>query len=67
MPEPAKKFSIWSIPREAWTSRPDLEALEVTEDAIARFNRDLAEDIVEERVRPFKTPVTQDTLSKSVK
>jgi len=67
MPEVAKKFSIWSIPKESWSSRAELEELKLTEEAVEQFKREFSQDAVEERVRPFRTPVTQETLSKLVR
>ena len=66
MHEVATKFSIWTIPKESWTERSDLEALKVTQEAVERLKRDFSEETLEERVRPFRTPVTQESLSKSV-
>jgi hypothetical protein len=61
------KYTLWTIPKSEW-SEP-LKGINLSEkdrDELIKFARDLNDERLKDRLRPFDTPVTQDTLSKSV-
>ena len=66
--ETKEQFSMWSIPKSSWTTRADVDAVAITEDMVERYREARLQDDMEEqeRVRPFRTPVTADALSRSV-
>jgi hypothetical protein len=66
MPEPANRYSLWTIPREAWSNRRDLDAVTVTPETVERLKRSPRDQALEERIRAFQTPLTPDTLRRPV-
>ena len=61
------KYTLWTIPKSEW-SHP-LQGVEPSKDdreKLISFARDLDDNRLNDRLRPFDTPVTQDTLNKSV-
>ncbi|MBI4005734.1 MAG: hypothetical protein HY356_03600 [Gammaproteobacteria bacterium] len=61
------EYTLWTIPKSAW-SQP-LKGVELSkkdQDELVSFAKQLKDERLKDRLRPFDTPVTQDTLSKSV-
>ena len=60
------KYTLWTIPREYWSDplvnitlrKEDLEKL-------IEFTSQFDDDALNDRLSPYKTPVTKTTLSKS--
>lgn len=62
------KYTLWTIPKSAWSHLPlhDKEISDAEKEKIIRFAKELNDEKLNDRLRPFDTPVTQDTLNKSV-
>lgn len=61
------EYTLWTTSKSEW-SQP-LEGVELSEkdkDELIEFARDLKDERLKDLLSPFDTPVTQDTLSKSV-
>ncbi len=62
------KYTLWTIPKSEWSRLP-LRYEEISEtdkeDAIA-FVKNLDDNRLNDRLRPFDSPVTQHTLNRSV-
>lgn len=67
MAEKQTKYTLWTIPRSEW-SRPlrDLETTEEHRRVLISFAKQLDDERLNDRLRPFDTPVTQNTLNQSV-
>ena len=67
MPKARGKYTLWNIPKSEW-SEPlkDVELSAEEKKELASFAQGLDQDRLSDRLKPFDTPVTQDTLSKSV-
>ena len=62
------KYTLWTIPKSAWSHLP-LEGIEPgpeDRNGMVLFAKQLDDKRLNDRLRPFNTPVTQDTLNKSV-
>ena len=67
MAKKSKKYTLWTIPKSEW-SQP-MEGVELNKedrDELVSFARQLDDKKLSDRLRPFDTPVTQETLNKSV-
>ena len=62
------KYTLWTIPKSEWSHLPlqDIEISEADKNEIISFAKELDDERLNDRLRPFDTPVTQDTLNKSV-
>ncbi len=62
------KYTLWTIPKSEWSHFPlhDREISEAEKQQIISFAKELNDDRLNDRLRPFDTPVTQDTLNKPV-
>ena len=61
------KYTLWTIPKSEWSHLPlqDIEISEVDKNEMISFAKKLDDERLNDRLRPFDTPVTQDTLNKS--
>ena len=62
------KYTLWTIPKSEWSHLPlqDIEISEAEKNEMISFAKELDDERLKDRLRPFDTPVTQDTLNKSV-
>ena len=62
------KYTLWTIPKSEWSRLPlrDKAISDAERQRIIEFAKDLKDERLSDRLRPFDMPVTQDTLSKSV-
>ena len=62
------KYTLWTIPKSEWSqlSLHDKEISAADKQKMIEFARELKDERLNERLRPFNTPVTQDTLNKPV-
>ena len=62
------KYTLWTIPKSEWSNLPlhNKEISEAEKQRIIKFAKELKDERLNDRLRPFDTPVTQDTLNKSV-
>ena len=62
------KYTLWTIPRSEWSQLPlrDIDISQADKDEMIAFAKTLDDSRLEERLRPFNTPVTQETLNKFV-
>ena len=62
------KYTLWTIPKSEWSHLPlqDIEISEADKKEMISFAKELDDERLNDRLRPFDTPVTQDTLNKSV-
>ena len=62
------KYTLWTIPKSKWSHLPldDKEISEAEKKKMIKFAENLKDERLNNRLRPFDTPVTQDTLNKSV-
>ena len=62
------KYTLWTIPKSEWSHLPlhDKEISDAEKEKMIRFAKELNDERLNDRLRPFDTPVTQDTLNKSV-
>lgn len=61
------KYTLWTIPKASWSSL--LHGIEVSEDNqndLVSFALELDDERLSDRLQPFDTPVTQNTLNTSV-
>lgn len=59
------KFSLWNIPRDKWSGSVDISDLNADEKTASAIRDDLRESGLEDRVRPYRTPLTSETLKQS--
>lgn len=62
------KYTLWNIPRSEW-SRSPIQDIEITEEVkkdLISFAEKLDDSRLVERLCPFNTPVTQETLLQPV-
>ena len=61
------KYTLWTIPKSEWSQLPlpGIEISEADKQELISFAKNLDDERLKERLRPFETPVTQDTLYKS--
>jgi len=67
MPNGEEGYTLWNSPMENWTNI--LEGVEVTnemEQAIQRAAKHIDRDQIEDRLKPFQTPVTEKTMSQLI-
>lgn len=62
------KYTLWNIPKSEWSHLPllDLDISEADKEEMIRFAKELDDERLNDRLRPFNTPVTQDTLNQPV-
>ena len=62
------KYTLWTIPKSEWSnlSLQDKEISDAEKEEMILFAKKLDDKKLNKRLRPFNTPVTQDTLNKSV-
>ncbi len=62
------KYTLWTIPKSEWSQLPlqDNEISDAEKEEMILFAKNLDDKKLNKRLRPFNTPVTQDTLNKSV-
>lgn len=61
------KYTLWTIPKSEWSdSLKDIELSQADKDEMLAFAKTLDDSRLDERLRPFNSPVTQETLNKSV-
>ena len=62
------KYTLWTIPKSEWSHLPlqDKEISDAEKEEMILFAKKLDNKKLNKRLRPFDTPVTQDTLNKSV-
>ncbi len=67
------KYTLWNIPRSEWSHPPlfDKKISETEKEELIKFARKLKDERLndeklKELLRPFETPVTQDTLYQPV-
>jgi hypothetical protein len=67
MAESRRRYTLWNIPKAEW-SEP-FKGVQLTEEdkkELTSFAEQLDQEKLNDRLRPFDTPVTQETLSKPV-
>lgn len=62
------KYTLWTIPKSEWSHLPlqDKEISDTEKEEMILFAKNLDNKKLNKRLRPFDTPVTQDTLNKPV-
>ena len=67
MAEEQTKYTLWTIPKSDW-SQPmqSIETIEENREELVSLAKQLDDTRLNDRLRPFDTPVTQDTLNQSV-
>ena len=60
------KYTLWTIPKSEWSNSPlrDIKISPADEEEMIAFAKTLDDSRLDERLRPFNTPVTQETLNK---
>lgn len=68
MSESNVKYTLWTIPKSAWSHLPldDEEISDTEKEKMIEFAKELNDERLNDQLRPFDTPVTQETLNKSV-
>ena len=68
MTENKTKYTPWTIPKSEWSHSPlqDIEISQSDKDEMISFAKKLDKARLKERLRPFNTPVTLETLYKPV-
>ena len=68
MTESKAKYTPWTIPKSAWSYSPlqDMKISPADEEELIAFAKTLDDERLKERLRPFDTPVTQETLNQPV-
>ena len=62
------KYTLWTIPKSEWSNSwlQDIEFSQADKDELLAFAKTLDDVRLKDLLRPFNTPVTQETLNKSV-
>ena len=62
------KYTLWTIPKSEWSHSwlQDIELSQADKDELLAFAKTLDDSRLDEILRPFNTPVTQETLYKPV-
>ena len=62
------KYTLWNIPKSAWSHLPlhDREISDAEKEKAIKFAKELNDERLNDRLRPYNTTVTQETLNKSV-
>ena len=60
-----RKYSIWTIPKESWRQRADLDSAQVTPESIEAFKNRKSEPS-DDRIKQFETRTPGETFSKTV-
>ena len=62
------KYTLWTIPKSEWSHSwlQDIEFSQADKDELLAFAKTLDDERLKDLLRPFNTPVTQETLNKSV-
>ena len=62
------KHTLWTIPKSEWSHFPlqDIEISQPDRDEMISFAKNLDDERLNDLLRPFDTPVTQDTFKQSV-
>lgn len=67
MAKKQKEYTLWTIPKSEWSQPPEgVDLSDKDREELVSFAKQLDDNRLKDRLRPFDTPVTQDTLSKSV-
>ncbi len=68
MPQSEAKYTLWTIPKSEWSESPfrDIKLTEAQKKELIEFARNMKDERLEDVLRPFNTPVTQDTLNRPV-
>ena len=67
MAERETKYTLWTIPKSEWSQLlKGVATEEENRHELVAFAKRLDDSRLSERLRPFDTPVTQDTLNGSV-
>ncbi len=68
MNDKSKCYTLWTRPADAWTRV--LDGVSFTDDirpVVEKAIAELDETAIKERLKPYDTPVAQDTMSQLVK
>ena len=62
------KYTLWTIPKSEWSHLPlhGKVISKAEKQKIIKFAKELKDERLNDRLSPFDTPVTQDTLKNSV-
>ena len=62
------KYTLWTIPKSEWTHSwlQDIKISQTDKDEMLAFAKTLDDSRLDKLLRPFNTPVTQETLNKPV-
>ena len=62
------KYTLWTIPKSEWSHFPlqDIEISQTDRDEMISFAKNLDDERLNDLLRPFDTPETQDTFKQSV-
>lgn len=67
MTEKSQTYTLWTIPLSEWsTPFSGVKLTEADEQDLIDFAKSLDNERLNERLRPFDTPVTTETLNNSV-
>ena len=66
MPDTKATYTLWTIPGASWSHALENVTLsEQEQELLVEFATKLDDNRLKERLRPYNTPVTKKTLSKS--
>ena len=62
------KYTLWTIPKSEWSHLPQegTEPSDEDQNRMISFAKQLDDKRLNDRLRPYDTAITQDTLNKSV-
>ena len=68
MAEKTAKYTLWTIPKSEWTHSwlQNIKFSQADKDEMLAFAKTLDDSRLDELLRPFNTPVSQETLNKPV-
>ncbi len=67
MTKKSERYTLWTIPKSEWSHPMRGVTLDDQDQReLIAFAKRLEDERLSDRLRPFDSPVTQDTLSKSV-
>ncbi len=68
MPKSKAKYTLWTIPRSEWSLFPlqDIKASQAEKDEMISFAKKLDDERLNDLLRPFDTPVTQESQNRYV-